>query len=65
MGILSLQVKTEIPVREALPWDAYMGSYYDGIFRKKKKSRYQIKIPELSGVYRKMKRRLQPLKSIL
>jgi outer membrane protein assembly factor BamB len=35
-GLKISKVKTDIPVGEPLSWGAYMGSYYDGVFRMKK-----------------------------
>jgi hypothetical protein len=36
-GLKISKIKSNIPLQETLPWGAYMGSYYDGIFRGKKK----------------------------
>ena len=32
-GLKITKLKTQVPVKQPLPWGAYMGSYYDGIFR--------------------------------
>lgn len=36
-GLKITKIKMEIPVKGIIPWGAYMGSYYDGIFREKAK----------------------------
>ena len=32
-GLKISKLKTQVPVKQPLPWGAYMGSYYDGVFR--------------------------------
>ncbi|MEX2234878.1 MAG: PQQ-binding-like beta-propeller repeat protein [Cyclobacteriaceae bacterium] len=37
-GLKISKIKTAIPIKESLSWGAYMGSYYDGVFRGRKKN---------------------------